>query len=184
MQVLNWMSWEGGVDLVATTTEVATLPNVILHVARMVHTPVGSAPAGLILFQPEPSGDPEIFGFVSPDPDVAAYFGPHIFAGTPFENAPYLEGDIEVRVDYPNSAFARIDVAGRTFEVIFSGLGPQEMVNRPAGSPLPFAQTGLESAAQNVTVNQDLSPISIVVPPIGISGGPAAVYAACGIYTR
>ena len=39
MPIKNWMSWEGGVDLVAMTKPGLSMPNVILHVARMVHTP-------------------------------------------------------------------------------------------------------------------------------------------------
>ena len=35
MSVSNWMSWEGGVDLVAVTDPSYTTPNVIVHVARI-----------------------------------------------------------------------------------------------------------------------------------------------------
>ena len=45
MSISKWMSWEGGVDLVAVTSPDLQMPNVIVHVARMVHTPVGSAPS-------------------------------------------------------------------------------------------------------------------------------------------
>lgn len=52
MSVKQWMSWDGGVDLVAVTSAGLSMPNVIVHVARMVHTPVGSVsiiipPAGI-----------------------------------------------------------------------------------------------------------------------------------------
>jgi len=47
MAVTQWMSWEGGVDLIAVTAPDVAMPNVIVHVARMVHTPVGSAPCCL-----------------------------------------------------------------------------------------------------------------------------------------
>lgn len=46
----NWMAWEGGVDLIAKTSGDLAMPNVIVHVARMVHTPVGSAPAGMLFY--------------------------------------------------------------------------------------------------------------------------------------
>jgi len=48
------MSWEGGVDLVGATSPEAQQPNVIVHVARLVHTPAGSAPAGMLLYHPPP----------------------------------------------------------------------------------------------------------------------------------
>ena len=97
MSVTNWMSWEGGVDLVAMTAAGLPMPNIIVHVARMVHTPVGSAPAGMILYQPDPKGAPVVMGFVSSDAKLAAYVGPKIFAGTPFEKAPALTGTIEIK---------------------------------------------------------------------------------------
>jgi len=37
----NWMCREGGGDLIALTSEEIAMPNIIVHVARMVHTPVG-----------------------------------------------------------------------------------------------------------------------------------------------
>jgi hypothetical protein len=61
------MSWEGGVDLVAATTEGLAMPNVLIHVARMVHTPAGSAPSGMVLYQPDPAAPPAVIGFVSHD---------------------------------------------------------------------------------------------------------------------
>lgn len=94
--VTQWMSWEDGVDLVAKTHPELAEPNVIVHVARMVHTPVGSTPAGMVLYQPDPSKVPEIMGFVCEDEKVGAYFGPHIFANTPFENAPILKAKITI----------------------------------------------------------------------------------------
>jgi hypothetical protein len=60
MPVSSWMSWEGGVDLVAATSPGSPLPNLIVHVARMVHTPVGSAPSGMVLWQPDPKGPPAV----------------------------------------------------------------------------------------------------------------------------
>ena len=43
MAVTQWMSWEGGVDLIAVTMPDVAVPNGIVHVARM--NP--SAPCGL-----------------------------------------------------------------------------------------------------------------------------------------
>jgi hypothetical protein len=74
--VSAYMSWSDGVDLVAFSALGPPMPNVIVHCARMVHTPVGSAPAGLIFIPDETNPAlPRAVGFVSPDPDVAAYLG-------------------------------------------------------------------------------------------------------------
>ena len=51
--VTKWMSWEAGVDLVAVTSPDLQMPNVIVHLGRMVNTPVGSAPSGMIFWQPD-----------------------------------------------------------------------------------------------------------------------------------
>ena len=61
MAMKNWMSWEGGVDLIAKTSAEIEMPNVIVHVARMVHTPVGSAPGGMLFWQPDPAAAPLAF---------------------------------------------------------------------------------------------------------------------------
>ena len=42
----RWMAWHAGLDLFGTT-EGATQPNVLIHVAEVVHTPVGSAASSI-----------------------------------------------------------------------------------------------------------------------------------------
>lgn len=180
----NWMSWEGGVDLVAVTQPGLTMPNVIVHVARLVHTPVGSAPAGLIFYQPNPAQPPAVMGFISPDPRVGAYFGPKIFAGTPFENAPVLTAQIEVSLHAPAEVSATVTVGGHVFKTRLSGLKAAELINRPPSAMPPFWQQGVEAVASAAELTVDGSPVSIIVPPVGISGGPAAVFAPCGSYAR
>ena len=182
--VNNWMSWEGGFDLVALSQPALPMPNVIVHVARMVHTPVGSAPAGMIMI-PGPSGAPELMGFVSPDAKVAAYFGPKIFAGTPFENAPVLQGTIDINSStLPASVSVTIKVASMTIAATMSGLGALEShVRAPAAMP-PFAQMVLEAVAKSATLTKNGQNIPLTIPPIGISGGPAAVWSATGLYAR
>ncbi len=184
MAISNYMSWEGGVDLVASTDPKLPMPNVIVHVARMVHTPVGSAPAGMILYQPDASGPPVAIGFIGSDAKVGAYFGPKIFAGTPFEKAPVLSASIEVRTSLPSSVSSKVVVSGRTFEVTLSDLGPLEMVNRQPGGMTPFTQQALEASAKRATLSVDGKPVMIHVPSVGISGGPAAVWSPAGIYAR
>lgn len=180
----KWMSWEGGVDLVALTSPDLQQPNVIIHVARIVHTPIGSAPAGMLLYQTNPNGAPDAIGFIGPDARLGAWFGPNIFAGTPFEGAPALEAQIDIDTKQPGSVASIVRAAGHTFEVRMEGLGDLELVQRSPGGMTPFYQQGLEAAASKVTLTVDGAPVSIVVPPIGISGGPAAVFAPCGIYAR
>ncbi|MBK7124259.1 MAG: hypothetical protein IPH68_16660 [Chitinophagaceae bacterium] len=43
------------------------MPNVIIHLGRMVNTPVGNAASGMILWQPDPNAPPAVMGFVSTD---------------------------------------------------------------------------------------------------------------------
>ncbi|MCW1885450.1 hypothetical protein OKA04_11980 [Luteolibacter flavescens] len=183
MAVTQWMSWEGGVDLVAVTSMDVAMPNVIVHVARMVHTPVGSAPAGIVLWQPDPAAPPVVCGFVSSDPAVAAYFGPQIFAGTPFENAPVLDARIDI-ASGPVTCTARVEVAGHVFETELTGLEPAALIQREPIATAPFTQQGIEATAATATLKVDGQPVDIIIPPVGITGGPCAVSAPCGIYAR
>jgi hypothetical protein len=182
MSVTKWMSWEGGVDLVAISNENIPMPNVIVHIARMVHTPLGSAPSGMILL-PDETGMPKVMGFVSTDKKVGDYFGKNIFAGTPFESAPTIIGDISVEIDYPQIAKVTIKIEG--YEIIseLSNLGELTRVNRQSPN-LPFHDDSIEAQANqvNLTVNGEI--MTVIVPPMGMSGGPAAVYSATGFYSR
>lgn len=183
MSLENWMSWEGGVDLVALTQEGLQMPNVIVHVARMVHTPVGSAPSGMLFWQPDVSAPPQVFGFVSTDAAVGAYFGKHIFAGTPFENAPVIVGDIRICISH-EQASAYVAVPGFVFESTLTGLGGNVLIHRDPLPTAPFRQQGLESAAAQASLKVNGSDVGLIIPPVGMTGGPCAVLAACGIYAR
>lgn len=179
------MSWFDGVDLVAASIAGLPMPNVIVHFARLVHTPVGSAPAGMI-FIPDAANpaQPRVFGFVSPDPEVGAYFGPKIFAGTPFEKAPVLTGTIDVTLALVEKrAAVRVSVAGFVIESVLSRLGDLRSADRPAGS-LPFGEHSVEARAAEARVVVNGQPLPIILPPAGLSGGPAAVYSATGFYAR
>ena len=182
LPVTAWMSWEGGVDIVGMTKPGLTQPNLILHVARMVHTPIGTAASGLVVWQPDPAAPPVIFGMISEDPRVGAYFGPQIFAGTPFEKAPVLPAKISIEI-LGDKAASRIEVAGHIFTVTLTGLAPIQMVDRPAG-PMPFRHLGLESAATTVVVTIDGKPVAVTIPSTTPGTGPAAVYSQTGLYAR
>jgi hypothetical protein len=181
MSVKNWMSWEGGVDLVALSNENVPMPNVIVHIARMVHTPVGSAASGMILL-PDETGMPKVMGFVSTDKKVGDYFGANIFAGTPFESAPTIVGDISVEI---NSDSAKVTVKIEGYEVVLelSELGELTRVSRQSPN-LPFHDDSLEAQANKVKLTVNGDEVKVIVPPMGMSGGPAAVYSATGMYSR
>lgn len=161
------------------------MPDVVVHFARMVHTPVGAAPAGLLVIPGEGNpARPRIIGFVSPDPKVAAYFGPNIFAGTPFEHAPVLVGQIEVALALAQQcAYVRIQVAGIVVESTLSGLAALTLVERAAGV-LPFYERALEGAARATLLLVNGRTCPVLLPPTGMSGGPPAVYSAAGFYAR
>ncbi len=184
MSLKNWMSWEAGVDLVALTDTKIASPNIIVHVARIVHTPVGSAPAGMILWQPSVAAQPLLAGFVSTDLNVARYFGPHIFAGTPFEHAPAIQAQITITTDLPGSVHARIEAAGFSFETQLAKLGNLTSIQRPPSPFTPFTQQALEAPAASATLKVNGEHIPMVVPSAGITGGPAAVWSPAGIYSR
>ncbi|HVV82612.1 MAG TPA: hypothetical protein VHE35_06010 [Kofleriaceae bacterium] len=179
----KWMSWEGGVDVAGMTEPGLQMPNVIVHVAKVVHTPVGSAPSGMIFYQPDPKAQPVVMGFVSTDPKVAAYFGPNIFAGTPFEGAPALTGAIDV--SWTGDGYStHTEVGGHVFDVTMAKSAEAAPIDRPPAAMTPFHQQGTETGVGAVTVKVDGNPIELTVLPQGIAGGPGAVWAPCGVYSR
>jgi hypothetical protein len=176
------MSWEGGVDLVAMTDENLPMPNVIVHIARTVHTPDGSAAAGMIRL-PNADGTTQIMGFVSTDKEIGDYFGANIFAGTPFENAPTIVGEINVEMNYPHSAKVTVKVANHEIVMELSDLGEVQPVNRQSPN-LPFHEAAFEAEAGAVSLIIDGEKLNVIVPPVGMSGGPAAVFSPAGMYSR
>jgi hypothetical protein len=184
MKTNHWMSWEGGFDLVAATAPNLPMPNIIVHVARMVHTPVGSAPAGMVLVHTNPTASPEVMGFVSENQDVAAYFGPAIFAGTPFEKAPAHVAKIAI-AHTQTSCTAHVTIGSTVLTASMSGLAEPRLYDRAQLPPmLPFAQRVVESIASDATLTLNNKPIALTKVPIGISGGPALVWAHTGFYAR
>lgn len=181
--ITQWMSWEGGVDLVAVTSPDLQMPNVIIHLGRMVHTPVGSAPSGMIFWQPDTNAAPEVFGFVGTDAKVGGYFGPNIFAGTPFEQAPVLNASIEITIG-KDKATSKCVVGNYTFEVELTDFSDPYLINRQPAAMPPFYQQGVEIHAKKVSLKVNGKAISIIVPPVGISGGPASVVSPAGVYAR
>lgn len=177
------MSWEGGVDLVAITSPDLQMPNVIVHLGRMVNTPVGNAPSGMLFWQPDTNAAPLVFGFVGTDAEVSSYFGPHIFAGTPFETAPLLDATIDIKIT-ETSAYAKCAVSGYTFEVELSDFSAPYLINREPSAMPPFYQQGVEIHARKASLKVNGQAINIIIPPVGISGGPASVVSPNGVYAR
>lgn len=181
--VTNWMSWEAGLDVAAVTDANLKMPNVIIHIARMVCTPVGNAASGLVLYQPDSTKPPITMGFVSTNKAVGAYFGPKIFAGTPFEKAPVLDATIDVQYN-GTIATTKIVTGGHTYEVTATELGSPYLMYRMAGNPMPFYQQGVELKINKAIVKVDGKEIKTIIPPVGISGGPGAVVSPNGVYAR
>jgi hypothetical protein len=177
------MSWEGGMDLTAVTSPDLQMPNVIVHLGRMVNTPVGNAPSGMLFWQPDPNAAPLVFGFVSTDENVGAYFGPNIFAGTPFEAAPVLNATIEIEINQ-TTAKAKCVTGDYTFEVEMSDFSEPYLIDRKPAAMPPFYQQGVEIHAKKATLKVNGQAIDIIIPPVGISGGPASVVSPNGVYAR
>lgn len=181
--VSKWMSWEGGIDLTAVTSPDLQMPNVIVHLGRMVNTPVGNAPSGMIFWQPDTNAMPLVFGFVGTDTEVGAYFGPNIFAGTPFEAAPVLNASIDIQIG-EKSAYAKCVTGDYTFEVEMSEFSEPYLIDRKPSAMPPFHQQGVEMHAKKATLKVNGQAINIIIPPAGISGGPASVVSPNGVYAR
>lgn len=181
--VSKWMSWEGGIDLVAVTSPDLQMPNLIVHLGRMVNTPVGNAPSGMVLWQPDPNAMPAVMGFVSTDAEVGKYFGPNIFAGTPFEQAPVLNASISIDIT-ADKATSKCVAGDYTFEVAMSDFTDPYLINREPSAMPPFHQQGVEIHARKVSIKINGEPVSIIVPPVGITGGPASVVSPNGVYAR
>ncbi|MES2430085.1 MAG: hypothetical protein V4556_04055 [Bacteroidota bacterium] len=181
--VTKWMSWEGGIDLVAVTSADLQMPNVIVHLGRMVNTPAGNAPSGMILWHPDPNGMPAVMGFVSNDANVGGYFGPNIFAGTPFEQAPVLDAQIEIKIT-DTTAYSKCIVGEYTFEVEMSDFSAPYLINRQPSAMPPFHQQGVEMSCGKTVLKVNGEVINIIIPPVGITGGPASVVSPNGVYAR
>ncbi|MEO5562944.1 MAG: hypothetical protein ABIR18_05900 [Chitinophagaceae bacterium] len=181
--IKHWMTWQDGVDLVALTDPKLKSPNIIIHLANIVKTPVGNAPSGMILWQPDPNSMPAIIAFVSTDKDVGKYFGPKIFAGTPFEQVQVFKALINIQL-HGNKAISRCEVNGYVFEVEMSGFSAPYLINRPPAANSPFWQQGIEMSSSTTVLKVNDRVIDMVVPPIGITGGPASVVAPHGLYAR
>lgn len=182
LPVTQFMSWIGGVDLFAATPGSAQ-PNVIVHLARAVTTPLGTAPSGLVFFQPDSAKPPKFAGFVSADPKIGAYFGPKIFAGTPFEKLPVVKAKIEV-VESAKTATAKVSFAGFVVETSLSDFDALQRIDRTMGSPMPFYQQGVERHARKAALKINGKPIALADLPYTPENGGSSVWSPGGTYSR
>jgi hypothetical protein len=133
MALNHWMSWESGMEVTAATTAGGS-PSLVLHLARMLHTPIGSARGGMLFWQPDPAGDPLVLCSVTTDSKVGDYCRSHLFPGTLFEEAPPVLGDISIEV-HPDDVFARIAIPGFIFDLRLSGIATAILSDSPAATP-------------------------------------------------
>ena len=182
LPVTQFMSWIGGVDLFASTPGSAQ-PNVIVHLARSVTTPLGTAPSGLVFFQPDSSKPPKFAGFVSSDPKIGAYFGPKIFAGTPFEKMPVLKAKIEI-VETAKMVSAKVSFENFIIETMLSDFDSLQKIDRTMGSPMPFYQQGVEMHAKKAVLKINGKKIEINQLPYTPENGGSSVWSPGGTYTR
>ena len=182
MSVTNFMSWIGGVDLFAATPG-SPQPNVIIHLARAVTTPMGTAPSGLVFFQPDAAKPPLFAGFVCSDTKLGAYYGPKIFAGTPFEKMPVLKAKIEI-IETEKMAMAKLKIAGFVIETQISDFGPLEKIERSMGAPMPFAQQGVEAHARKASLKINGKEVALSALPYSSEMGGSSVWSPGGTYSR
>jgi hypothetical protein len=179
-----WMSWEDSIDLAASTIAGRTQPNIIIQLARSVKTPVGSAPAGLVYFHPHNNSQHLFMGSVCNNTEVGIYITSHIFADTPFANAPNLLAEISIETtDFPKRVISIAQIPG--FEIILEleKIGALATVHREIGEPMPFSQQGLEAAATSATfrLNGESIPIYLLPPE---KAGCSAIWTPISIYAR
>lgn len=150
MALNHWMSWESGIEVTAATTADGA-PSLVLHLARMLHTPVGSARGGMLLWQPDPRGAPLALCSVTTDSKVGDYCRSRIFPGTLFENAPPILGDISIEV-HPDDVFARIAIPGFIFDLRLSGIATPILSDSPPAPSPPCHQRRIRSDIHRTTL--------------------------------
>ena len=176
----DFLSWFDGIDAMLKPTPDAPMPNVLVHVARITKTPMGMTPGGMLLINPDNKEMPDLFGFIAEDEELGKYYGPKIFKGTPFENAPVLKANITINIDFPNSVSTKIEAGGHTVELELSGFDEAQYYNRAGG--MPFTQNVIEALAHKAVFKFDGRVLEGDLPPGGIGGGLAAVYSPAGLY--
>ena len=87
-----------------------------------------------------------------------------------------ITAGISITEDGPGVVSSHISVPGYIFDVTLRGLGAPGVISRAPGAATPFHQQGLEAVPASVELKVNGRKVDIIVPPVGISGGPAAVW--------
>lgn len=177
----DFLSWHDGVDAMLKPTPDSPMPHVLVHVARMTNTPWGMAPGGMLLINPELKEVPDFFGFICADEELGRYYGPKIFMGTPFEQAPVYKADISITGNFPGNLVVTIETAGHLVELELSDFDPAVFYER-VPFPMRFHQKVIEAAAKSATFKFDGKIIGGQLPSTGIGAGLPACYSPAGIY--
>ncbi len=177
----DFLAWHDGVDAMLKPTPDSPMPNVLVHVGRCVNTPTGICSAGMVLINPENREMPDFFGFIAEDEELGKYYGPKIFKGTPFENAPVHKADFTFDFDFPNKSAVKIVASGHTIELELSEFDPATYYDRPA-TGMPFRQNVIEARAHKAIFKFDGKVIGGELPPEGLAGGLPGCYSPTGIY--
>lgn len=83
-----------------------------------------------------------------------------------------------------DKAVSKLEVGGYSFEVEMSDFSDPYLIDRKPSAMPPFFQQGVEIHARKVSLKVNGETINIIVPPVGIIGGPASVVAPNGVYAR
>jgi hypothetical protein len=75
-------------------------------------------------------------------------------------------------------------VGAYTFEVEMSDFSTPYLIDRKPAAMPPFYQQGVEIHAKKVVLKVNGETINIIIPPVGITGGPASVVSPNGVYAR
>lgn len=177
---VDFLAWLDGIDAMLKPTPDSPLPNVLVHTARVVSTPMGICKAGMILINPENKEMPDFVGFVAEDVELGQYFGPKIFKGTPFEGAPVHQAEMNFEIDFPGKVVCTVKAAGHTIELELSEFDNAQYYHRPPG--MPFTQNVIEACAHKAVFKFDGNVIPGELPPEGMAGGLPACYAPTGLY--
>jgi len=94
-----------------------------------------------------------------------------------------LDATIAIQIGLTN-AVAKLEVNGYVFQVEMSDFSEPYLIDRKPSAMPPFFQQGVEIHAKKVSLKVNGEPVNIIIPPVGITGGPASVVAPNGVYAR
>jgi hypothetical protein len=183
-ELSQWLTFEDGVVLAGRTHESFLLPNLVLVVTGFGRSPRGEGPAGFVLWQPDPDGDPEIADFVGERRRMGRRLDA-LFAGSEIAGSPIALGELAV-ARKPRRGRVRVDVfaCGHEITARLDDLAPAELVSRPPSAEAPFWQQGVEARAARVRLRIDGRDTTFLPVARSPLGGPAACWSPAGVWAR